>query len=252
MPVNPLLPKSSIGSIILGNGYESYRKLQRWNSMTYKERSLLRDFNKIYNHTENSGIPNCIIDKAQVLYKMLSDEKITRGTSRRGLIAACLYYSCKDRDISRSPKEIGTLFELNCKKMTGGCKYFLEMMFHENRDYTNKLATCTYTQFVQRYTEKLKFEQKYRDCALYIAEMVDKLGIVIDNTPPSIAVGAIYMVAHAYKIGYTKKKIATVCEISEVTISKTYKKMSPYEDYLKSSFDSQFADALAFASASTT
>ena len=47
MPINPLLPKSSLGTIINGHGYEVYRRLHKWNSITYKERSLIKVFNTI-------------------------------------------------------------------------------------------------------------------------------------------------------------------------------------------------------------
>ena len=42
MPINPLLPNSSLGTIINGHGYEVYRRLHKWNSITYKERSLIK------------------------------------------------------------------------------------------------------------------------------------------------------------------------------------------------------------------
>ena len=62
--------------------------------------------------------------------------------------------------------------------------------------------------------------------------MAIKLGLVSENTPSSIAVGSIYLISQYYKLKITKKRLSEVCEISEVTISKTYKKMVPYEKYL--------------------
>src|SRR3972149_2068692 len=52
MPINPLLPESSLGTIILGRGFDKFRKLNNWNSMSYKERSLLRVFKQIQSKSD--------------------------------------------------------------------------------------------------------------------------------------------------------------------------------------------------------
>ena len=52
MPLNVLLPKSSIGTSINSRGNSSMNKLvlyQNWNSMPYKERSKYKVFNEIDN-----------------------------------------------------------------------------------------------------------------------------------------------------------------------------------------------------------
>ena len=52
--------------------------------------------------------------------------------------------------------------------------------------------------------------------------------IVSENTPPSIAVGCIFLVSENYKLQISKKDIHNATDVSEVTISKTYKKLVPY------------------------
>ena len=116
MPINPLLPQSSLGTIILGRGFEKYRRLNNWNSMTYKERSLLKVFKNIQSKSDENNISICVVDRAKIMYKTLSEDTIKRGKSRKGLIAACLYNSCKDKNDSRSTKEISQIFNLKIKK----------------------------------------------------------------------------------------------------------------------------------------
>ena len=53
-----------------------------------------------------------------------------------------------------------------------------------------------------------------------------------DNTPPSIAAGAIFLVASLLKMRITKVQVHTATKISEVTISKCYKKLNLYKDKL--------------------
>ena len=59
-----------------------------------------------------------------------------------------------------------------------------------------------------------------------------KLEIISENTPPSIAAGSIYMAACYLGIFLPKSKIAEVSLTSEVTITKSYKKLTKYQDQL--------------------
>ncbi len=204
LPINPLLPDSSLGTIILGHGFEVYRKIQKWNSVTYKERSLMNVFNNISIKSKDNNIPNCIVDKASLMYKILSDDKIKRGTSRKGLIAACVYYSLKDKDITRSTKEIADLFGLSCKKMTTGCKEFNEMMFNKDNDYSNNIKPTLPEDYIARFVVILQINDEYKEIILNVSKLADKLGIVTKNTPPSIAIGSIYLISENYNLGFTK------------------------------------------------
>ena len=232
IPINPLLPDSSLGTIILGNGQQAFRRLHRWNSSNPKERSLIQAYNQIQEKTAKANIPVCIVDKAKVLYKTLSSEKIKRGTTRKGLMAACIFYILKDKQISRSTREISTIFELKQKKMTTGCKYFNEIMYSKNKDYLNQIQPTTTADFIQRFSQKLGIDEKYQSLAIHICQLADKLGIISESTPPSIAVGCLYLMIQHFSFNITKKHLSEVCEISEVTISKSYKKLLEFKQYL--------------------
>lgn len=232
MPVNPLLPESSLGTIIIGRGYDKFRKLNNWNLMSYKERSLLKVFKNIQAKCDEQNITVCVTDRAKIMYKTLSEEAIKRGKSRKGLIAACLYNSCKDKNDIRSIKEISKMFGIKAKKMTSGCKQFNEMMYYHNNDYLVNMKLVTPEDYIERYSNLLKIEKKYREKINYVADMAYNLGLVRENTPSSIAVSSIYLISQECGLKLSKKKIAEVCEISEVTISKAYKKMQKFKKFL--------------------
>ena len=85
MPVNVLLPESSIGSDIKYNqNPEMYkiRKLQQWNSMPYKERSLYKVFTEISDICHKNNLPSIILNEAKSIYKIISNTKISRGSIR--------------------------------------------------------------------------------------------------------------------------------------------------------------------------
>lgn len=231
-PIHPLLPNSSMGTVILGHGNEYFRRLQRWNSITYRERSLLFVFDFIKSKCQKGDLPNIIVDRANVMYKILSEEVIMRNIPRKALIAACLYYSCKDKDILKSTKDLSDLFGIKMKKITSGCKKFNEIMYLKNNNYLSTIKPTTYNDCINDYCKKLCIDEKHKKMIINIATISDNMGIVSENTPPSIAVGSIYLYIKFCNLEITKKNIANKCSISEVTISKTYKKMYPYSKYL--------------------
>ena len=232
MPMNPLLPNSSLGTMINGHGNEMFRKLHKWNAISYKERSLIKVFNKIIAKGELGTIPSCILDKASVMYKMLSENSIKRGSSRESLIAACIWHALKAKDETRSTREIAKLFNLSIKKMTTGCKEFNEKMYNKNKTYINNIKATKSHDYINRNSIKIKLESKYIEMAKHIANMIDMIGIVNQNTPQSIAIGCIFLISEKYKLGYTKKILHNLCDTSEVTISKTYKELVKYSKYL--------------------
>lgn len=235
LPVNHLLPESSLGSIISNSVKESYdmkliRKYHMWNSMTYKERSLYNIFDNITVNATNSGISNSIIEEAKMFYKQVSENKISRGENRSGLIATSIYMSCKSNKVPRSTKEIAKIFNLKTKTMTKGCKKFQDLM-QMNMDCT------TPVDFIQRFCCKLGLDNEIRELCKSVVEKADQLCIVSENTPPSISAGTIYLCNIVCGLGISKKEMADACELSQVTLSKCYKKLHEHRSLLFSAED---------------
>lgn len=130
---NVFLPQSSLGTSISGSNRNRVKVLHGWNAMPYKERSLNVELKEIQNVCRDAGILKCIEDDTKILYKMISDSKhlygknqgkyiIIRGDKRKGLKGACLYFACKRKGDTRSPKEIAKLFGIKDKDIRKGCK----------------------------------------------------------------------------------------------------------------------------------
>jgi transcription initiation factor TFIIB len=206
-------------------GMKMIRKYHMWNSMNYKERSLYSIFDNITLHAANHGIPQSIIDEAKVLYKKLSEAKISRGDNRSGLIASSIYMACKSNKVPRSTKEIAKIFNLKATTMTRGCKKFQDIM------NMNLTSTCP-TDFIKRFSSKFNIPNEIKELCKYVVEKADELNIVSENTPPSMAASSLYLCNVICDLGITKKDLANSCEISQVTLTKCYKKLYAYRGYL--------------------
>ena len=238
MPTNMLLPESSLGSLIGFGRYDNphFKKMVQynsWNAMPYKERSQWKVFNKISIKAVAAGLPNIIIETAKTYYKIISENSISRGPNRQGLIAACIYMACKKECVPRSSKEIASLFGINLHDMTRGHKKFKEI-WRLSRKNKLKIRMSNPLDYIDRFCSNLRLSKDFKFISEFVAvraiSCVDKL--VEDNTSPSVAAGAIYLVADEFNQNISKKQVALACQISEVTISKCHKKLKEYKDML--------------------
>ena len=241
MPTNPLLPKSSLGSSVSRGYSESSNKIgmyQRWNSMPYKERSLYKVFNDIDSKCITNELPRIIATTAKSLYKIISETKISRGSNRIGVIAACVYNACKECSVPRTINELSELFGIDSKVMTKGCKKYTEIMRISKHDISRiqNTKSIDLDDFIERFSHNLSLTKKEIDIVLKISELCQELHLISDNTPPSMAAGCIYLYIKKRGLETTKKEISDVCKISEVTVNKCYKKIESNEiigDFIK-------------------
>lgn len=241
---NPFLVQSSLGTSIAASNYSILKKMHNWNAMPYKERALYSVLKEIQHVCQSHGIVKCIEDDAKILYKNISECKhvsgknagkiiIIRGKNRKSLIAACIYFACKRKGKSRSPKEIAEFFDLEHKDVTKGCKMFIKFIKIKKMKY--EINSCIAEHFIPRFCRRLHMANIYIDKTVEVAKNIQKLNVASVHTPYSIAPASIMLVAELFDLSITKKQIAAEFDISEVTISKTCKSLKRFKRILLSS-----------------
>ena len=231
MPLNILLPKSSVGSIV-SNQYSKdksmfqVKKYTGWNSMTYKERSTYKVFTDISDIAKKNNLQQKIVTEAKSLYKVISDTQISRGNNRKGIIAACLYFACKNCNVSRSSKEIATMFNITTSVMTKGTKTFQEIIHMSNsKNRIKEAKSIIPDDFIDRFCNKLELTELDIKQVKEISEIITHINLISEVRPDSIAAGCILFYCSYKKFPIGKKEIAKISQISEVTINKCCKKI---------------------------
>ena len=236
MPINQLLPESSVGSTVSFNknsaSMNKIRQCQQWHSMPYKERSLYKVFIEIADVCKKNNIPEIIINHSKLLYTIISETKISRGSNRKGIIAACVYFACKECNVPRSSNEIAKMFSLENTVMTKGCKKCKELiaMSKSEKKVDLKTKSISPEDFINRFCNKLELNEKFINIIYNVCKISLKNNIISENTPPSIASGCIYYVIKKKNLSISKKDISNICLISEVTINKCCKRLEQNDD----------------------
>lgn len=238
MQTSNLLPVSSMSTTIRGSCNQRLKTMQTWSSMPPKERSLNNDLNIIRDKCKQKGLHGYIEDTAKQLYKIASEhtnkqkqKKIIRGKNREGLLAASVFYACKQGKKPISLKEIAKLFQIKTASVNKGCKIFREGVRYMGIDYgTNMIFPSNY---IHLYCDKLKLSRAIEDFCMGVAKYVEGNNLIQAHTPISIASACIlYGVSKKLpEQKYDKSSIAKLFNMSETTVIKTYEELVKHEEH---------------------
>lgn len=239
---NTMFPETALSIFFSGKKYHKSTKYHNWtfNTIKHKERSLKDDINYIMNICQKNELPQIIIDIASYKYQKISQCKyktgknkdkpiIIRGPVRKGVMATCVYEACKERGITRSPKELAKFFGLKSKEFSNGVHKYKKLI---GMDYIKIKENDVTSDFIERFCKNLGLVNFYIDIGKHIVKNAILLDILSEN-PRSIAAGCLLLMADFFKkLNITKKDISEKCGISDVTMQRTYKKISEYATLL--------------------
>jgi|UniRef100_A0A6C0H0E7 transcription initiation factor TFIIIB Brf1 subunit/transcription initiation factor TFIIB len=227
-------PQSSLGTNIKSHKYDKIKMVHDWSQMPYKERSLYEVFQYIDAKCDKIGLVKSIIDNAKILYKHISDLKglngksiIIRGINRKSLIAACVYNGAKNQGLPRTTKEIADIFSLTIKQVTKGNRKYDNLI--DNYKFINENKCNLSINYIERFGNKLKIPTHILNHAKQISLNISKIDIACGHQPPSIASASLMIALKNANLDIDKKIISKLFDISDVTITKTYKKILEYE-----------------------
>ena len=246
-PINPLLPKSSMGTTIAPSNnpkYKNIQRIQQWNQMPADERSLYEVFKKIDLIKRDSSINSKIINECKMYYKRLSEKEddvrsnigvLTRGSIRKGLIAACLYNACKNNNYPMRELDIAKICNITKNEMTRGLNKFNKL--EKNKNICIKSDSNNIHLFINKYCREMDIPEKIIKVVHLIYIRAKKLFLLKNSNNISICSGLIYFVIDSFNLQIKKSEVIKIVKISEVTLNKIYKEFSSNKKYLFIGFD---------------
>lgn len=240
-PSSFFYPKTSLGTKIAACKNNKLSMIQKQGQMPYKEKSLLNSLEKIQNKCKQYNITQSVIDSAKLLYKKIIESThqkgkrkgkniIMRCINRKSMVSACLFYACKLQNETRSPKEIADIYGLDVKHVNRGCRKFCDIL--DTSTLFNQFKSSMANDFIDRFSKKLNIEQEYITIIKDISNNINRLELSFTHEPPSIAAGCILVVVQYYDLNISKKQISDIFNLSDVTISKTFRKLWNWHEIL--------------------
>jgi transcription initiation factor TFIIIB Brf1 subunit/transcription initiation factor TFIIB len=251
-----------------GNAMRKIKRYHTWNLMPYRERNLWGIFEGLHVRAINAGIGVGVLEEAKRLYAQLSALCVCRGTQKEALLAACLYEALKRSGTPRRPKDIGAIFQINIRYITKGLKQFANLLNLDERSVTItplpkstithtsiesaipavsvdsrrakwdtiSRSTTTYEHYIVPFISKLEAPRNLtgtlNSLTRQICSRADEMGICPENTPPSLTAAALALACFTLSIQKTIQEIASVCDISVVTLHKCLKRLDSWKEKL--------------------
>lgn len=211
---NELLPNSSYGSMMMrrrdpkqSEESKSIAKLSSWSFSSHGERSWMGIFDAIQATALRAGLTKAIVMDACGKFKMIEDSQKTRGETRRALMAAALFTSCRQNDATRSHEEIAGIFHVSIRSL---CKALAK--------FDGEISSVLDTQLglAERMCSDIGLSDTDRDRVVLMLQKLPEM----EHTPKTIVAGVLCII-----LGGQIPKVSETSGVSVVSIRKIVEKL---------------------------
>ena len=156
---------------------------------------------------------------------------ITRGKNNRGIQAGSICISCKKNNTPFITKDICEYFNLNIKELNNGVKNILDLL--KEKEFAIDVTSLKSESYIKKYCVDLNVKEDLMNQAIKISQNINKLNLASEHNQFSIAATSMLVMGENNNIAsMTKKRLREMFGVSEVTISKTYKKIEKIKHIL--------------------
>jgi len=207
--------KDSTGKPLTSAMKSSIERLRTWDSRTQAhssaDRNLRQALNEMDKLKDKLALTDAVVEKAAYIYRKAMEKKLVRGRSIHGLVAACLYASCRNTETPRTLDDIAKGINIR-RKDVARC---YRLIF---RELELKMPVVDPVKGVSRIASIAKLTEKSKRKAVKILEKAKKLGIAAGKDPMGIAAAALYLACISTGEVKSQKEISMASGVTEVTI----------------------------------
>jgi len=199
--------------------FELKRAVKRDTHYPWESRNLMIATNELRRISHNLNLPFYIKENALNLYKKAFKLKMLRGRTIIGMVAACIYYSCKMRGLPRAFQEILDESPVD-KKLVKKCYKIL------NTRLNLKVPNANPISLIPRFIADLGLTIDIERAAIKLLQSNLEKKSVSGKDPKGFCAGAIYFASKIPHLSISQKKIAQKVGVSEVTLRSRYKELA--------------------------
>jgi transcription initiation factor TFIIB len=207
--------KDATGKPLSSGVKSSIERLRTWDSRSQAhssaDRNLRQALNEMDKLKDKLALTNAVIEKAAYIYRKAMERKLVRGRSIQGLVAACLYASCRNTETPRTLDDIAKGINIRRKDVARCYRLIL-------RELDLKMPVVDPVKGVSRIASIAGLSEKSKRKAIVILNEAKKKGIVAGKDPMGIAAAALYLACISIGESKSQKEISIASGVTEVTI----------------------------------
>ena len=207
--------KDATGKPLSASVKNSIERLRTWDNRSQAhssaDRNLRQALNEMGKLKDKLALTDAVIEKAAYIYRKAMERKLVRGRSIQGLVAACLYASCRNTETPRTLVDIAKGINIR-KKEVARC---YRLIF---RELELKMPVVDPVKGVSRIASIAELSEKSKRKAISILNQAKDTGIVAGKDPMGIAAAALYLACISTGEVKSQKEISIASGVTEVTI----------------------------------
>ncbi len=220
-PISVLLPDMGLATIIDKSNITNpdLKRAAKWNSrMTWDKRNILIATTELKRIGSNLNLPDHVKKAAIKLYKKAFKRKLLRGRSINGMVAACLYYACREKKIPRTLQEILDQTSVSAKNVRRCYRTII-------RELNLKAPSTDPVALIPRFIAELGLNAEAEKKTINILRMFITQYSISGKDPKGLCAGALYLISKAQNHRVSQKEIARLVGVTEVTLRSRYKEI---------------------------
>ena len=227
-PISILLPDMGLSTVIDKANIKNpdLKRAAKWNSrMTWDKRNMLIATTELKRIASNLNLPNHVKKTAIRIYIEAFKKKLLRGRSINGMVAACLYFACRERKIPRTLQEILDESAVNAKNVRRCYRTII-------RELNLKAPSTDPISLIPRYIAELGLDVDVEKATINILNSFASKFSTSGKDPKGLCAGALYLVCKKKDKKISQKDIAGIVGVTEVTLRSRYKDLATKLNYL--------------------
>ncbi|MBD3253856.1 MAG: transcription initiation factor IIB [Candidatus Lokiarchaeota archaeon] len=221
-PISSLIPDLGLTTVIDKKEITNpdLRRATKWNRrLTWDKRNLLIATTELKRISTNLNLPEHVKEEAMRLYKKAFERKLLRGRSINGMVAACLYFSCRNKRVPRTFQEI-------MEEAAGSAKNIRQCYRTIIKELKLKVPNTNPIALVPRFVSELNLESEIESLSIKLLKSYIKSSSLSGKDPKGVCAGAIYLACKIRNINLTQRKAAELIGVTEVTLRSRYREIA--------------------------
>lgn len=220
-PISILLPDLGLSTIIPKENIKNpdLKRAAKWNSrMSWDKRNMLIATTELKRIGSNLNLPNHIKKAAIRLYIEAFKKKLLRGRSINGMVAACLYFACREKKIPRTLQEILEETSVNAKDVRRCYRTLI-------KELNLKVPSTNPISLIPRYIAELNLDTEDEKTTIKILNSFISKFSTSGKDPKGLCAGSLYLACKIRGKRISQKDIALLVGVTEVTLRSRYKEL---------------------------
>ncbi|KKK40528.1 hypothetical protein LCGC14_0729220 [marine sediment metagenome] len=221
-PISILLPDMGLSTIIDKSNIKNpdLKRAAKWNSrMTWDKRNMLIATTELKRIGSNLTLPTHVKKTAIRLYIEAFKRKLLRGRSINGMVAACLYFACRERKIPRTLQEILDQTTISAKNVRRCYRTLI-------RELNLKVPSTDPISLIPRFIADLELDFEAENATIKIINIFTSKFSTSGKDPKGLCAGALYLVCKMRDKKISQKEIANLVGVTEVTLRSRFKELT--------------------------